>query len=131
MLEVVSGGIVVTGAVSAPWVGECRRCLGEVGGDLTVEVREIYEPRTSGHTEINPLEEEETYPLLGDQLDLQPLVRDAVLLNLPQVPLCRHDCAGLCPLCGGDRNVTACGCSESVADPRWAMLDALRGPDPS
>ena len=75
--------------------------------------------------------EEETYPLLGDQLDLQPLARDAVLLNLPQVPLCREDCAGLCPVCGADRNDEPCGCEVEAGDPRWATLDALRGRDPS
>jgi uncharacterized protein len=132
LLEVVNGGIVVIGTVTAPWVGECRRCLGQVRGEVAVNVREIYEPRTAGREVAQWIEaEEETYPLLGDQLDLQPLARDAVLLNLPLVPLCRDDCAGLCPVCGADRNDEACGCVVGVGDPRWTTLDALRGRDPS
>jgi uncharacterized protein len=132
LLEVVNGGIVVIGTVTAPWVGECRRCLCQVHGEVAIDVREIYEPRTAGRDVAQSIEaEEETYPLLGDQLDLQPLARDAVLLNLPQVPLCREDCAGLCPVCGADRNDEPCGCDVEAGDPRWATLDALRSRDPS
>jgi uncharacterized protein len=131
VLEVVNGGIVVIGTVTAPWVGECRRCLGEMRGDLVIEVREIYEPRTAGEESASIEAEEETYPLLGDQLDLMPLARDAVLLNLPLAPLCRDDCAGLCPTCGADRNEGPCDCPPGDRDPRWATLDGLRGIDPS
>jgi uncharacterized protein len=131
VLEVINGGIVVLGTVTAPWVGECRRCLGEVRGELAVEVREIYEPRTAGEEAASIEAEEETYPLLGDQLDLMPLARDAVLLNLPLAPLCRDDCAGLCPTCGADRNEGPCGCPPKDPDPRWATLDALRRLEPS
>ena len=122
VLEVVSGGIVVVGTVTAPWLGECRRCLRPVRDDLAVEVREIYEPRKGI---------KETYPLVGDQLDLMPLARDAVLLHLPTVPLCRDDCAGLCPQCGADRNEGACGCLQPSPDPRWSVLDVLHGRDTS
>jgi uncharacterized protein len=70
--------------------------------------------------------DEETYPLLGDHLDLEPLARDAVLLALPLAPLCREDCAGLCPTCGAERAGGACGCDPAPVDPRWAALDVLR-----
>jgi uncharacterized protein len=131
VLEVVNGGIVVIGTVTAPWIGECRRCLVEVTGELVIEVREIYQPRTQGEEAASIEAEEETYPLLGDQLDLMPLARDAVLLHLPLAPLCRDDCAGLCPTCGADRNDGPCGCQPGDRDPRWATLDGLRGIDPS
>ena len=52
----------------------------------------------------------ETYPLEGDEIDLEQLVRDTVLLDLPAAPLCRDDCAGLCPACGADRNRARCDC---------------------
>jgi uncharacterized protein len=129
VLEVVSGGIVVAGTVTAPWVGECRRCLRAVRGELVVDVREIYEPRRGLAESVE--HEEETYPLPGEQLDLMPLARDAVLLNLPAVPLCRDDCAGLCPRCGADRNEGRCGCDEPAGDSRWSVLDVLRGRDTS
>ena len=72
-------------------------------------------------------EDEETYPLGVDHLDLKPLVRDALLLELPIAPLCRADCQGLCPTCGADLNRGPCGCAEQSGDARWSVLDALRG----
>src|SRR5205823_7859177 len=79
LLEMASGtSILVSGTVSAPWEGECRRCLGRAAGTLSTSVRELFEDRP---------DPEETYKLSGDQLDLEPLVRDAVLLELPQAPL--------------------------------------------
>ncbi len=116
-LEAVPGAVIARGAVVAQWVGECRRCLTEVSGDLRSEVVDVFE------VDHDP---EHTYPLSADQLDLEPMARDAVLLELPQAPLCHVGCQGLCPVCGAERNEGACGCEVEVADPRWAALDALR-----
>jgi uncharacterized protein len=118
-LDSVRGGIEVLAEIRAGWSGECRRCLRPVGGELLCEVREMFRPREAGE------EDEETYPLVGDQLDLQPLVRDALLLELPLAPLCRPDCPGLCPICGTDLSEGPCGCQASDRDERWAALDAL------
>jgi uncharacterized protein len=119
LLEMASGtSILVTGTVVAPWEGDCRRCLGPATGLVTTTVRELFEEHP------DPLE---TYKLGGDQLDLEPLVRDAVLLELPQAPLCSEACAGLCPSCGIDRNRATCSCETESTDPRWAALDVLRG----
>lgn len=116
-LERVSEGIVVRGTVTAPWNAACSRCLAPVGGDLVVRVGELYERQ--------PLEGE-TYLLSEDDIvDLEPLIRDALLLELPAVPLCRTDCAGICPNCGADHNVTTCDCDTAEADPRWAALRSL------
>jgi uncharacterized protein len=115
-LERVSEGIVVRGSVRARWSAPCSRCLAPVTGDIAVHVDELYEP--------TPLEGE-TYPLVEDVLDLEPLVRDATLLELPGVPLCRPDCAGLCGECGADRNAVSCDCGTSEPDPRWAALRSL------
>ena len=62
--------------------------------------------------------DEDTYPLEGDQLDLRPLVRDALLLELPLAPLCREDCRGLCAECGADLNLGPCQCRPAL-DARW------------
>lgn len=123
VLSTVHGGIEVAGTVATRWEGECRRCLRTIGGDLLAEVRELYRQRDAGEADD---EDEETYPLGGDQLDLEPLARDAVLLGLPLAPLCRPDCAGLCPTCGADLSDGACGCPPAAGDPRWGMLDLLR-----
>ncbi|MDE3205128.1 MAG: DUF177 domain-containing protein [Acidobacteriota bacterium] len=123
----VDGGIEVAAGIDAPWVGECRRCLTPVGGVLRCEVRELYRPRSPGEP---PDQDEETYPLSGEMLDLRPLVRDAILLELPIAPLCREGCAGLCPTCGADLNDGPCTCPPAGGDPRWAGLDVLRDLSP-
>jgi len=124
LLEMASGhSMLVTGTITAPWEGECRRCLNTATGTLTTLVRELYED----HPEPNA--EAESYKLKGDELDLEPLVRDAVLLELPQAPLCSESCAGLCPECGIDRNKATCSCETDTTDPRWAALDVLRAED--
>lgn len=123
VLDVIDGGIEVSGTVEAPWRGECRRCLRPVTGVLRCEVRELYRP--PGHV-AGEDDDEETYPLVGEQLDLTPMVRDAVLLDLPLAPLCRPDCAGLCPTCGADLAEGECGCAGTAVDPRWGALDVLR-----
>lgn len=125
VLDSVDGGIEVAATVLAPWEGECRRCLRPVGGELRCQVRELYRPRPPRE---RPDEDEETYPLSGELLDLRPLVRDAVLLELPIAPLCREDCAGLCPTCGADLNEARCDCPAPGGDLRWAALDVLRDP---
>lgn len=117
LLEAVQGGILATGMVEASWEGECRRCLAPATGTLATRVQELYEP--GGDPEV-------TYPLARDHIDLVPLVRDAVLLELPMAPLCRQGCMGLCPTCGGNLNELDCGCSTHNADPRWSVLDQLR-----
>lgn len=116
VLEAVQPGVLVSGTVTAPWAGECRRCLAPASGEAHVEVRELFGPQ--GDPEL-------CYPLTGEQLDLEPMARDAVLLELPLVPLCRPNCQGLCPYCGADRNVEECGCQAVGRDPRWSALDAL------
>jgi uncharacterized protein len=115
------GGISVVGTVRAPWHGECRRCGGPVDGTVEPEVRERYAP--VGGSDVD----EDAYPLDGDELDLEPLARDAVLLELPLAPLCSPDCLGLCPRCGANWNLGPCACPP-VGDPRWSALDVLRDP---
>jgi uncharacterized protein len=113
------GGIDVTGTVTASWRGECRRCGGPVAGEVVAQVRERYAPLGSAGAD------EDTYRLAGDELDLEPLARDAVLLDLPLAPLCSEECLGLCPQCGTNWNDGPCHC-PGVVDPRWSALDALR-----
>lgn len=117
VLEAVGGrALTAVGTVTARWTGECRRCLGLATGTLEVPVRETYSEGGTG---------EETYPLVDDTVDLEPLARDAVLLELPIAPLCRDGCRGLCPHCGADRNLGDCDC-RAPGDPRWGALDVLR-----
>jgi uncharacterized protein len=117
VVESLSDGLTVNGEVRTTWTGTCRRCLGPATGPLVAEVQELYQ--------VHPTSEE-AFPFDGEQLDLRPMVRELVLMELPAAPLCRDDCAGICPTCGADRSVEPCDCGGEASDPRWAGLDALR-----
>ena len=119
VLEAIEGAITIRGTVTAPWVGECRRCLEPVNGELTSRLSEVFE--------ATPVEGE-TYQLEGDEVDLERVVRDAVLLSLPLAPLCREDCAGPAPdafpaVLDGDDDPD--DDAEREPDPRWAALEGL------
>lgn len=123
LLEAVSDGILATGSAQAPWVSTCARCLRPIEGRAHADFREMY----SEH----PVDED-TYPVVHhERIDLELAGRDAVLVGIPLAPLCRVDCAGLCPVCGADRNEAACECTTDSADPRWAVLEGLRFDDPA
>jgi uncharacterized protein len=94
-MEAVHEGVLVTGTASAPVVGECARCLEPVTSEVEANFQELY------RYEPSPEEDDEDVQLLdGDLLDLEPVLRDAVVLALPLSPLCSDDCSGLCPDCG-------------------------------
>jgi uncharacterized protein len=118
-LEALTDGIVIDGELRVPWHGTCRRCLTETGGVQVSDVHELYQ-RT--------LTDPEAFEIVGDQLDLRDVVRELILLDVPTTPLCRPDCAGLCPTCGANLNDAPCGCAAPPADPRWAALAAFRDP---
>jgi len=118
VLEWVSDGVLASGEVVAGWEGECRRCLELVRGQARADFRELFERRAR---------EGETYPLRNEHIDLEPLAREALLIELPLAPLCSPDCRGLCPTCGADLNTDSCGCPEPQGDPRWQALDSLKG----
>jgi len=122
-LQSFRGGLRAKGHVAAPWFGVCRRCSAAVLGvsDVAVDERFVDHPEPG---------DDEAYPIENDEIDLAPMVHDAILLDLPLAPLCREDCAGLCPYCGIDRNEGSCDCAAPV-DPRWATLDGLRFADES
>jgi len=126
-LQSFDGGVMVIGTVQAPWQGVCRRCAVPVGGDLRIAVRELFAEPGGGHPGSSGLQpdDDEVYPIVHDELDLGPMVRDAIVLELPLAPLCREDCLGLCAHCGADRNTEKCDC-VAPRDPRWASLDLLR-----
>jgi uncharacterized protein len=115
------GGIEADGTVRAPWVGVCRRCAEPVEGELTIQVHERF-----ADAPLAGPSDEDLYPIAPDDtIDLGPMARDAIVLELPMAPLCRDDCKGLCPQCGANRNEGDCGC-VAPRDPRWANLDVLR-----
>jgi uncharacterized protein len=119
-LESVTEGVLVNGTVTAPITGECGRCLEPVSEELRVEVCELFAYPDSVTDETSG--EDEVYRIDGDHLDVEPVVRDAVVLGLPWTPLCRPDCAGLCATCGERLDDLPQGHGHDVLDPRWAAL---------
>jgi len=115
-LDRISDGIVIHGTVAGEYETECSRCLTPVRAHFEDPVREMFE---------RDVIEGEPYPLEREEVDLELPVRDTVLLDLPAAPLCREDCAGLCPQCGIDRNEADCDCDPNPPDPRWDALRAL------
>ena len=115
-LESVIEGIYVHGSVKGRMRMRCARCLKEFDVPFDVTMDELFSREP---------EDEVDYSLTPElTLDPEPMVRDAVVLEMPFSPLHSPDCRGLCPICGGDRNLGECpGHAES--DPRWAALDAL------
>jgi uncharacterized protein len=122
-LEAVVEGVLVTGTAHAELVGECVRCLEEIRRDIEAGFQElfVYDDGSQG----GETEDGETSRLEGDLLDLEPLLRDAVVLTLPFQPLCRDDCPGLCAECGARLADAPDHQHEEPIDPRWAALQAL------
>ena len=122
-LESVTEGVLVTGSASGPLTGECGRCLDPVSDELVVDFCELFAYRDSATDRTT--EQDEVHRLDGDYLDVEPVVRDAVVLGLPFTPLCRPDCAGLCPTCGQRLDDLPPDHAHDVLDPRWAALAAF------
>lgn len=115
-LESLSSGIVASGRVRGKWEAVCSRCLASLESEFDLGLREIFEE--------DPVEDE-TYPLRHEEIDLEQPLRDLVVPELPTVPLCRRECAGLCPTCGVNLNEGECSCEPAPVDPRWDALKNL------
>jgi uncharacterized protein len=119
-LESVVEGVLVSGRARVSLTGECVRCLDPVERELVAEFQELYVyPGRDADDEASRLE--------GDLVDLEPVLRDAVVLALPLQPVCRDDCPGLCSECGAHLALDPQHRHEA-ADPRWAVLRGLLPP---
>ena len=123
-LESVSEGVLVSGTVSGAVTGECGRCLTTINDTVDVTIQELYAYAQS--TTDLTTDEDEVGRLQGDLIDLEPAVRDAVVLALPNNPLCRDDCPGLCPDCGVPWDDLPEDHSHEQIDSRWAALSHLK-----
>jgi uncharacterized protein len=145
--EAVTEGVLATGTVTAPLAGECARCLAPLASSVTASFQELYlypderphgsagrgsagrgahdRHHRSDHDEPEEQDDEQLY-LDGDLLDLEPMLRDAIVLALPMSPLCRDDCPGLCVECGVSLADAGPDHRHAEAtDPRWARLKQL------
>jgi DUF177 domain-containing protein len=119
-LESVVEGIYLHGDVRGTMRMRCARCLKEFDTPFDVVVAEL--------VSRDPSEDDDYHLEADDTLDPEPIVRDAVVLEMPFSPLHTPNCKGLCPICGGDRNLGECPGHEEV-DPRWSALEGLVLPE--
>ena len=121
-LEAVMEGVLVTGTAQAELVGECARCLERIEDTISVDIQELFVYDDPNHVARGDELDDEVSRLEGDLIDLEPLLRDAVVLALPFQPLCRDDCPGLCVECGARLADDPNHSHDAPVDPRWAAL---------
>ena len=114
--ESVLEGVEVSGSIAGTLHMHCSRCLIEYEERFDHEVRETF---------YSSKRDDEEYEVSSGTIDLEPMIRDLIVLNIPPQPLHDSSCKGLCPVCGADRNETDCGHTQDLSDMRWAPLRAL------
>ena len=124
-LEAVLEGALVTGTASARLDGECVRCLAPIDSEVAAEFQELYVYADDRDAAQEAAQDEEVSLMHGELLDLEPVVRDALVLALPLQPLCDDDCPGLCPDCGARLADDPGHRHDAGVDPRWAALGGL------
>lgn len=119
----------VTGKILAEFEIDCTRCLEAVSVpmqfDFDVEFVDAEHFVSSGEHEIDT-KDLSADALAGEQFDLNELAREQILLNLPEQVFCKEDCKGLCGICGTNRNLGDCNCTDAEIDPRWSVLKDLK-----
>jgi uncharacterized protein len=134
-LEAVMEGVLVTGTATADLEGECARCLEAIEDDLTIDIQELYlyddsrEGSARSRDDSGDDEDDDVSRTEGDLIDLEPVLRNAVVLALPFQPLCQDDCPGLCTECGARLADDPDHGHDEPVDPRWAALQDIAAPD--
>lgn len=115
--------VVVRGELEGEVAAVCRRCLKPLRVPVAREVSALYAPES----ELNGSWGDDVFPLPSGRtaLDLGELVRQEMVLGVPEFPVCNEACRGLCPRCGRDLNEGPCSCEEHESDPRWGPLRAM------
>lgn len=124
----VNQGLLIDGWVDLTAELECARCLKHFEQPMHVTFEERFYPTVDvvTGTPLPPIDEDDVFPIdEHHQVDLTEAIRQAVLLAIPMVPLCKEDCAGLCSQCGHDLNLGPCNCQEPEADTRLSVLKQL------
>jgi uncharacterized protein len=138
-LSLESQNVFARGNLSGSFEVACSRCLGVARIPVAESIAVTFLPKNAmpadKDEELAPGEEEaasfeeddvDVYPYDGEEVDLEPLLREQLILAVPFAPLCRPDCKGLCPVCGTDLNRETCACDRRTVDPRLAALKDLK-----
>ena len=139
-LEKLERRVRIGARTRAEVTAACGRCLAPVTVDVPVDFEVTLVPADEYADELREGKdhdggpvggsfapedaEEETYT--GKVIDLDPIVREQLLLSVPSYPVCGEGCKGLCPVCGANLNDRECGCDRHVPDPRWAGLKDVK-----
>lgn len=119
---------------------ECVRCLAPMSVEVPVDFELTLVPEDEYESDPESVREDAKAPVAGSfdtegadeevyrgkEFDLDPIVREQVVLALPGYPVCRESCKGLCSSCGANLNERECGCERRVPDPRWAGLEKFK-----
>lgn len=121
--------VSVSGKISTNALVECTRCLQPIKQKLNIPFNtefvtaEYYTAKKEAELDEKDLD---ISVFDGHQIDLSELVREQILLSIPEQVFCREDCQGLCEKCSANRNLVNCNCNEKEVDPRWAALKNLK-----
>ncbi|CAN5376170.1 DUF177 domain-containing protein [soil metagenome] len=124
-----SAKTTVKGTVAVDAKLDCTRCLEPVAKHLDFQFRDIFvdsameDTRTEAEIAAEQLDES---LVENGRIDMAEVVREQILLALPEQIFCREDCRGLCPKCGENLNLIDCKCADDDIDPRWAALKSLK-----
>ncbi|MBI4744881.1 MAG: DUF177 domain-containing protein [Actinobacteria bacterium] len=124
IVENVKSGILVKGWVEGCLLSNCDRCLKEFKQPLKVDVEEVYY-FSEALSEDREVDEDEIFKVVNNKINLESLIRQAFVLNIPIKLLCNEECKGLCPICGVNLNEKNCGCKKDRIDPRLVKLKEL------
>jgi uncharacterized protein len=119
---------LLRGDLRGQLITACSRCLEPAAVDLDIPVIVSYEETDDEEAEAADDEDGDVRKFSGGEIDLAPELRDEIMLAMPIGPLCRQDCAGICAVCGGNRNVTPCDCEEKqrMASSKLSALKDLK-----
>ncbi len=118
-----AGCVRITGGLRVRLALECRRCLERMDEEIRIELDLLFREgadRVEADSGVWPLERR------AAEIDLGPALREEILLAVPEFPVCRPECRGLCPRCGASPGEGMCGCDRTEGDPRWGPLRSLQ-----
>lgn len=122
----IEGKAHIRGNVTGEVETACTRCMTDVTRPIDIAFDDIFvsEPSSDGEALVEESELDESYVENGE-IDLAEVVREQILLDLPEQVYCSDDCKGLCPKCGSNLNLIDCNCNFNEIDPRWAALKGI------
>ena len=128
-IERVNGKGNLRGTIKTAVLLDCSRCLEPVAMHLEFPSRAIFvdlsDENTDAEAEVCDEALDESL-VEGGRIDMAEVVREQILLAIPEQIFCREDCKGLCPKCGANLNLIDCKCADDELDPRWAALKNLK-----